>query len=155
MNGKVRGQVRDEIRDKVRNPVRLGLQRRPGAVASCSNIVRMETISRLHFQDTACTTIDETKCEKVFRREPISYSCHMDDDDDVDVKVYEDKCSVTYETAYEEQCRTEQEQVSQDDNGDGDDDCHRHDRLVCPADDGLGHEDSDNGDDDIIENASD
>ena len=40
----------------------------------------------------------------------------MDNDDDV--KVYEDKCSVTYETAYEEQCRTEQEQVSQDDNGD-------------------------------------
>ena len=78
----------------------------------------------------------------------------LDDDDDDDVKVYEDKCSVTYETAYEEQCRTEQEQVSQDDNGDGDDDCHRHDRLVCPADDGLGHEDSDNGDDDIIENES-
>ena len=79
---------------------------------------------------------------------------HILDDDDDDVKVYEDKCSVTYETAYEEQCRTEQEQVSQDDNGDGDDDCHRHDRLVCPADDGLGHEDSDNGDDDIIKNES-
>ena len=26
--------------------------------------------------------------------------------------------------------------------------------IVCPADDGLGHEDSDNGDDDIIENES-
>ena len=26
-------------------------------------------------------------------------------------QVYEDKCSVTYETAYEEVCRTEQEQV--------------------------------------------
>ena len=25
--------------------------------------------------------------------------------------MYEDKCSVTYETAYEEQCRTESEQV--------------------------------------------
>ena len=75
----------------------------------------------------------------------------MDDDDD-DVKVYEDKCSVTYETAYEEQCRIEQEQVSQDDNGDGDEDCHRHDRLVCPADDDLGHEDNNDSDDDIIMN---
>ena len=60
------------------------------------------------FQDTACTTIDETKCEKVVR----GYMMHdHHDDGDDGAQVYEDKCSVIYETAYEEQCRTEQEQV--------------------------------------------
>ena len=74
----------------------------------CQNFLQIEA-DCFRLQDTQCQTFEETKCDKELKTAEI-FNFILFLTFFFRVQVYEDKCSVTYETEYEEVCTTKQEQ---------------------------------------------